>query len=105
EGGVGGNAERRKGIVLERKRAAERGLAEQHHGARILVACRDFAERGERDSIDRPLAEIGQRACNQVPLVNGVEKLHRAHNLKPCNRVASLRGWPAPRPPSAVLLP
>src|SRR5215510_12841455 len=90
-GAILGNADGRKGIVIERKPAPERGLAEQQHGARILVAGGDFADRGKGDGVDRPFAEIGQRACDQVPFVDGVEKLDRAHDFEPCDRIAPIR--------------
>src|SRR5215475_9239246 len=91
DGTILGNADVRKGIVIERKPASERCLAEQHHGARILVAGGDVADCGERHGVDRAFAEIGQRARDQIPLVDGVEKLDCAHDFEPRERIAPIR--------------
>jgi hypothetical protein len=55
------------------------------------VAGRHFSERGERNRIDRPFAEIGQRPCKQVALVDGIEKLDRTRDLEPGDKVAPIR--------------
>src|SRR6516225_1887763 len=59
DGAILGHADAWKGIVIERKPASERGLAEQHHGASIIMAGGDFADGGEGDGIDRSFAEVG----------------------------------------------
>src|SRR5262249_61386360 len=59
---------------------------------RIVVAGGDVADCGESNGVDRPFAEIGQRACDQVPLVYGVEKLDCAHDFEPRERIAPIRG-------------
>ena len=78
--------------MLERKPASERRLAEQQHGARVLVAGGDFAERRERRRVRRPFAELGERAGNEIALADGVEDLDRAHDFEPGEGFASVRG-------------
>src|SRR5215471_12258455 len=59
DGAILGNAHAWKGVVIERKPASQRGFAEQHHGASIIVAGGDFADGGEGDGIDRSFAQVG----------------------------------------------
>ena len=68
--------------MLERQAARERRLAEQQHGAGVLVAGRDLAERGERGGVLRAVAEVGEHAGHEVALADGIEELDRAHDLE-----------------------
>ena len=79
--------------MLERKPARERRFAQQQHGAGILVAGRDVAERSERDRIQRPFTEVRQSTCNQVPFVDCIKKLDHPHDLEPRDHLAPIRRW------------
>src|SRR5262245_52521434 len=81
-----GNADGRKSVMIERQAAPERRLAEQHHGARVVMAGRDFRDRRKARGVVRgPLAEIGQRPSDQVTLVDGIKELDCAHDGVSCS--------------------
>ncbi len=68
--------------MLERIAAPERGLADEQHAMRIMVAAGDLAERGQHGDVGRPLAQIGHEGYHQIALSDGVEQLRRAHDLE-----------------------
>ena len=87
--------------MIERQAAPERGLAEQQHGARVLVLRHDLAERGEAGGVARPFAEIGGDPRDQVAFVHRIEQFDRAHDFEPGRRPARAAGgiamslWPS----------
>ena len=68
--------------VLKRKPASECRLTEQRHGARVLVAGGDFADRCECRHVPGPFAKLGEAAGNEIALANIVEDLDRAHDVR-----------------------
>ena len=76
--------------MLERIAAPERGLADQQHAARIVVAAGDLAELGQRRDVGRPLAQIGHERHHQIALADGVKQFDRAHDLELGNGGAPL---------------
>ena len=74
--------------MVERQPAIERGLAEQQHAARVVVAGREFAEAGQRIGI-AVLAHVGENRDRDLALVEFVEQLHRADDFQPLDAAAA----------------
>ena len=73
----------RIGMGLERQAAADRGPAEQHGRARIIVALSQRGDRRERADIGGLVGEVGDGRSDKIALVDGVEDLDRAHDFEP----------------------
>ena len=81
-GGIAGQADGRMRVEVERMAAAERGLAEQQHAARIVGAGGGFAEPREDIEVVAALAEVRQHDIGEVFLIQRVQDLSRTDHIR-----------------------
>ena len=67
--------------MIERQPAAERGLSDLQHGAGIVAAAGEFAERFEQRHVRALFAEIGGEIQHDVAFADRVEHVGGAHAL------------------------